>query len=153
VQLRHESNPALNTVTAYDAHAIEINGVRYAHAVYFAPEGPIHAWDVAHVSDITQALLLPVAGVSVADPDPMALLDDAEGAPALHRAADAPEVILIGTGLHQRFLAPDLLHPLLALGAGIEIMSTQAAARTYNILMAEGRRVVAALLPCKEEHP
>jgi len=151
VQLRHDSNPTLNTVTAYDAHAIEINGVRYAHAVYFAPEGPIHTWNVARASDITQALLLPVAGVSVADADPLAFLNDTDGAPALQRAADAAEVILIGTGLRQHFLAPDLLRPLLSLGAGIETMSTQAAARTYNILMAEGRRVVAALLPCKEE--
>jgi len=149
VQLRHEINPALNTVTAYDAHTIEINGVRYAHAVYFAPEGPIHPWTVTHVGDINQALLLPVVGACAADDDPMAFLD---GAAKLQRAADAPEVILIGTGLRQHFLAPDLLHPLLALGAGIETMSTQAAARTYNILMAEGRRVVAALLPCEEEH-
>jgi len=152
VQLRHESNPMRNTVTAYDAHAIEINGVRYAHAVYFAPEGPIHTWHVTHVADITQALLLPVVGACVVDCAPMAFLDGADGAPTLQRCADAPEVILIGTGLRQHFLAPELLHPLLALGAGIETMSTQAAARTYNILMAEGRRVVAALLPCKEEH-
>jgi len=149
VQLRHESNPMRNTVTAYDAHAIEINGVRYAHAVYFAPEGPIHPWDVVHVADITQALLLPVVGAFVVHDDPMAFLD---GAIKLQRAADVPEVILIGTGAQQHFLAPALLHPLLALGAGIETMSTQAAARTYNILMAEERRVVAALLPSKEEH-
>jgi len=148
VQLQSESNPTLNTVTAYDAYAIEINGVRYAHAVYFAPEGEVHTWNVAHVSDISLAMLLPVLGITVVDQDPMAFLDDT---PKLQRAADAPEVILIGTGLHQHFLPPDLLRPLLALGAGIEIMSTQAAARTYNILMTEGRRVVAALLPCKEE--
>jgi len=152
VQLRHDNNPSLNTVTAYDAHAIEINGVRYAHAVYFAPEGPIHAWNVARAADITQTLLLPVAGVSAVNADPLAFLDDADDAPVLQRAANAPEVVLIGTGVHQHFLAPDLLDPLLALGAGIETMSTQAAARTYNILMAEGRRVVAALLPCEEEH-
>jgi len=149
VQLRHDSNPKLNTVTAYDAHAIEINGVRYAHSVYFAPEGPIHPWAVMHVADINQALLLPVVGAIVADDDPMAFLD---GAVKLRRAADAPEIILIGTGVRQCFLAPDLLHPLLALGAGIETMSTQAAARTYNILMAEGRRVMAALLPCNEDN-
>jgi len=148
VQLQHEHNPALNTVTAYDAHAIEINGVRYEHAVYFAPQGAIHPWAVTRVQDIDQALLLPVAGVVVADDDPMAFLD---GASRLRRAPYAPEVILIGTGLRQRFLPHELLHPLLSLGAGIETMSTQAAARTYNILMAEGRRVVAALLPCNEE--
>ena len=60
---------------------------------------------------------------------------------------DAPEVLLIGTGPRQTFLRPDVLRPLLALGIGVETMTTQAAARTYNILMSEERRVLALLLP------
>jgi uncharacterized protein len=56
-------------------------------------------------------------------------------------------VLLIGTGPRQVFLRPDVLRPLLALGIGIETMTTQAAARTYNILMSEERRVLALLLP------
>jgi len=146
VQLQYEHDPTRNTVTAYDAEAVEINGVRYTHAVYFVPQGDIHPWAVTRVQDIDRARLLPIVGV-VVDDDPMAFLD---GTARLQRAPDAPEVILIGTGLRQHFLSPELLHPFLALGAGIETMSTQAAARTYNILMTEGRRVLAALLPCKE---
>lgn len=149
MQLQSESNPALNTVTAYDEDYIEINGVRYPHAVHFGPTGPIQSWPVTRLSDITHALLRDVAGIITANDDPMAFLD---GTPSLRRAPDAPEVILIGTGLRQHFLAPDLVHPLLALGTGVESMTTQAAARTYNILMAEGRRVAAALLPCKESN-
>lgn len=97
VQLQSESNPALNTVTAYGDDYIEINEISYGHAVYFAPE-----------------------------------------------------VLLIGTGLKQHMLPAAVTRPLLDIGIGVEVMSTQAAARTYNILMAEGRRVVAALLPLKE---
>jgi len=150
VQLQSEHNPALNTVTAYDAVSISINGVAYHHAIYFAPEGAVHPWAVSDVADITQALLHPVVGIVSVNDDPMAFLD---GSPALRRTDNAPEVVLIGTGLHQHFLDPAVLHPLLALGTGIETMTTHAAARTYNILMAEGRRVVAALLPCKKENP
>jgi uncharacterized protein len=56
------------------------------------------------------------------------------------------EVILLGTGRRLRFPAPALLAPLAAAGIGWEIMDTGAACRTYNILMAEGRKVAAALL-------
>lgn len=147
MHLQNEANPALNTVTAYGSDYIEINEVRYRHAVHFAPEGEIHQLDVQDVSDFTAELLRELAGLRKASSDPMAFL---EGNTALVRAADAPEVVLIGTGLEQHFLPHRLTQPLLAAGTGIEAMSTQAAARTYNILMAEGRRVVAALLPCKE---
>lgn len=58
-----------------------------------------------------------------------------------------PEVVLLGTGANQCFLHPSRLAPLYRAGIGVEIMTTAAACRTYNILVAEERRVVAALLP------
>jgi len=58
----------------------------------------------------------------------------------------APDVVLIGTGARQRFPDPRLLSPLIEARIGFEIMDSPAACRTYNILMAEGRRVAAALL-------
>ncbi len=57
-----------------------------------------------------------------------------------------PEVVLLGTGAAQRFPHPQLLAPLTAAGIGVEVMSTPAACRTYNILASDGRRVVAALI-------
>lgn len=56
------------------------------------------------------------------------------------------EILLLGTGNRQRFPDPRLLMPLREHGIGIEIMTTPAACRTYNILLAEGRAVAAALL-------
>ncbi|HEY9279381.1 MAG TPA: Mth938-like domain-containing protein [Eoetvoesiella sp.] len=144
MQLQSESNPALNTVTAYGQDYIEINSVSYEHAVYFGPEGEIKPWPVKTVADITVALLREAAGLRDMVADPMAFL---EGDAAAQKPADAPEVILVGTGLKQQFLPPEVTQSLLKMGIGIETMSTQAAARTYNILMAEGRRVIAALLP------
>jgi len=57
-----------------------------------------------------------------------------------------PEVVLVGTGQRQQFLHPKILAPLLGQRIGVECMSLAAACRTYNILMAEGRKVVGAFL-------
>lgn len=146
MQLHSESNPALNTVTAYGHDYIEINRITYAHAVYFAPEGDIHPWHVQTVADITAQELRQIAQLPESSADPMAFLDNAPS----KKPDDAPEVVLLGTGLKQHFLAASVTRPLLSMGIGVEVMSTQAAARTYNILMAEGRRVVVALLPHEE---
>lgn len=58
-----------------------------------------------------------------------------------------PEVVIIGTGSRHVFPAREILAPLTYSGIGVEVMSTSAACRTYNILSVEGRRVVALLLP------
>ena len=58
------------------------------------------------------------------------------------------EVVLLGTGAVLRFPRPELLRPLSGKGIGVEVMDVHAACRTYNILMAEERKVAAALLIC-----
>ncbi len=57
-----------------------------------------------------------------------------------------PEMILVGTGARQRFLHPRLTRALAAARVGVETMDTRAACRTFNILVAEDRRVAAALI-------
>lgn len=58
----------------------------------------------------------------------------------------APEMVLLGTGVRQRFPHPRTYRALIDRGVGVEVMDTSAAARTYNIIAAEGRRVVAGLV-------
>jgi len=58
-----------------------------------------------------------------------------------------PEVILIGTGKTQVFLPPATQVHFFRHNFGFEVMTTDAACRTFNVLVSEGRRVVAALLP------
>ncbi len=58
-----------------------------------------------------------------------------------------PEVVLIGTGIKQVFLPPKLMVMFYQKGIGIEVMTTHAACRTFNVLVSEGRNVVAALMP------
>ncbi|MBE7418178.1 MAG: Xcc1710-like domain-containing protein [Ideonella sp.] len=57
-----------------------------------------------------------------------------------------PEIVLFGSGSRLRFPSPALLRELIARRVGVESMDTAAACRTYNVLAAEGRNVVAALL-------
>ncbi|WZB75044.1 Mth938-like domain-containing protein [Achromobacter insuavis] len=139
---------ALNTVTAYGDGYIEVNQVRFSSSVAFGPEGEVTHWPVESPADITPTLLRQAAGLSGFVRDPLAFLDEPEATPS--RPANAPEVLLVGTGGRQQFLRPEVLRPLLAAGIGVEIMDTHAASRTYNILMAEGRRVVVALIPPTE---
>jgi uncharacterized protein len=70
-------------------------------------------------------------------------LTEAELASLLVRA---PEIVLLGTGATIRFPHPRLTRALAEARVGLEVMDTAAACRTFNILAAEGRRVVAALL-------
>lgn len=58
-----------------------------------------------------------------------------------------PEVVLIGTGRKQRFLPPELMMYFYERNVGAEIMTTDAACRTFNVLVSESRKVVAALIP------
>ena len=57
-----------------------------------------------------------------------------------------PEVVLLGTGERQRFPPADIRAAFTARGVGLEVMDLGAACRTYNILVQEERRAVAALL-------
>jgi uncharacterized protein len=70
-------------------------------------------------------------------------LTDADFARVLETS---PEIVLLGTGASQRFPHPRVTRPLIDARVGLEVMDTRAACRTYNILVAEGRAVAAALL-------
>ncbi len=59
----------------------------------------------------------------------------------------APEFLLLGTGPTLRRPAPAFAAALEAQGIGLEIMDSRAAAHAWGVLRAEGREIVAALLP------
>ena len=56
------------------------------------------------------------------------------------------EIVLFGSGDRQRFPRPELLKALIEKGIGLEVMDTNAACRTYNILVAEGRHVACGVI-------
>jgi uncharacterized protein len=77
----------------------------------------------------------PVPALAALAPEHVALL-----------AGLGAEIVLLGTGQRLAFPPPALLAPLAAARIGVEVMDSNAACRTYNILMAEGRRVAAAII-------
>jgi len=57
-----------------------------------------------------------------------------------------PEILILGTGETQQFPEPAVFAAIAAKGVGFEVMDNGAACRTYNVLLAEGRRVALALI-------
>jgi uncharacterized protein len=57
-----------------------------------------------------------------------------------------PELVILGTGARQQFPAPAIQAAFLAREIGFEVMDIGAACRTFNVLLSEDRRVVAAML-------
>lgn len=123
MKLHAASTGRFNTVTGYGAGYIEINAVRHQGPILLMPEGDILPWEAPADGKLEPSHL--------------------EG-----KLSQPPEIVIFGTGPTQRLPAPETLVAFHRAGMGLEAMDTPAACRTYNILMAEGRRVVAALLPC-----
>jgi len=110
-----------NIVTGYGPDYIEVSRVRHQGSLLLAPDLAVQSWGVVTIAQVTAVDFAPVLALE-------------------------PELVLVGTGARQHFLTPQVLRPLIEAGVGFEMMDTGAACRTYNILTAEGRRVVGAFL-------
>lgn len=75
-----------------------------------------------------------------------ASVDELEPAHMETLLALSPSVAILGTGPRQRFPSPAVMAAMLTRGVGLEVMDNAAAARTFNVLATEGRKVVAAFL-------
>ena len=110
-----------NAIARHGPDGIIVNGVEFTDSTVVPWSGVVSAWEV----------------------------DDFDALSADHfarLAALSPELGIFGSGSRLRFPKPALLQPLMAQRIGFETMDTAAACRTYNVLLAEGRSVVAALL-------
>jgi uncharacterized protein len=117
----HVSAPgARNAITGYGEGYVLVNSQRHESSLIVMPD---------------QVLPWNVAGFEALTAEHFSSLKDLQ-----------PEILLLGTGPKQRFPHPRLTAPLAAAGIGVEIMDLKAACRTYNILVAEERKVAAALL-------
>ncbi len=92
---------------------------------------------------IRHSLVLGIDGWSAWPPTCLAEIDES-AIDAL--AASAPQLVLLGTGTQQLFLPARLQARLMSRGIGIECMDNGAAARTFNLLADEGRKVLAAFV-------
>ncbi len=98
-----------------------VNGVEHAGSLLVPWRGEPMSWAAASITELTSAHF--------------------EAALAL-----APELVIFGSGRSLKFVSPALYRSLIERRIGIETMDTAAACRTYNVLAAEGRSVVAALI-------
>ena len=57
------------------------------------------------------------------------------------------DVLFLGTGAEIAHIPATLREPLEAAGLGLEVMNSPSAARTYNVLLSEGRRIALAMIP------
>lgn len=111
-------------VTATGQGWIAVNGERHENSVVLSTAGQVQAWPCASFEDLTAAHF---EGLLKVMPEP-------------------PELVIFGSGQRLRFAQPGLYRALIERRIGIETMDTAAACRTFNILSAEGRRVVMALI-------
>ncbi|MCA1854869.1 Mth938-like domain-containing protein [Massilia oculi] len=121
MKLHSDNTQQYQTVTGYDASGVEINAQRYQYSLTVMPETPPRAWNVARFEDLSAAHFEEIA-------------------------KDKPDVVVLGTGERQRFVHPKLVASLSAMHVGVDCMDSQAACRTYNVLMGEGRKVTLALI-------
>jgi uncharacterized protein len=121
MKLHSSSTQQYQTVTGYFDGGVEINKQPFSTSLTVMPEVAPRPWPVAAFEDLTEAHFEAIAG-------------------------DAPDVVILGTGERQRFVHPRLIASLSARRIGVECMDSQAACRTYNILMGEGRKVTLALI-------
>lgn len=114
--------PGRHAIDAYGGGGFRFTDMAHRGSILALPSGVL-AWDVASPHEF----------------------DEAAFAPVLAEAADI-EVLLIGTGVNLVPLPEALRWRLRDSGMRLDVMQTGAAARTYNILLAENRRVAAALV-------
>lgn len=109
------------TIQGYGPGWIGVDADRITHSVLIGSSGLRQAWAPNRFEDLTAEHFAQLAQLDT-------------------------ELIIFGSGARNRFPPPAWLAPLMARRLGLETMDTAAACRTYNVLAAEGRRVMAALL-------
>lgn len=121
VKLHLNTRTNQNIFTAHGTGYVTVNELRFTHSIVVTPEQIFSDWQPQGFDALSESHFT-------------------------YLLAMKPEIVLLGTGDRQRFPHPRLYQPLTAAGICLESMDTPAACRTYNILMGEDRKVVAAIL-------
>lgn len=120
MKLTDDSIGAIQLVRAYSPGEIRVGEMTLRRSCLLRADKLIVEWRPQRIDELTAE-----------DLDPIFALE--------------PEIVVLGTGSRQKFPASALLARMLSRGIGCEVMDTGAACRTYNVLVSEDRRVVAAL--------
>jgi len=121
MQLNHELPDYAYSLRAADGRSARVNDRVLGNSFFLTPDQLVEQWPVTDV-----------AALQVADLEPILALK--------------PALILLGTGERQAFPPAVVMAACLSRGIGLEVMNNPAAARTFNILAGEGRKVAAAFI-------
>ena len=110
-------------IRSYGPGRFMISDREWRAPVLVTPSGT-HPWAITRAGDFTVESLAPLRGAAV-----------------------PTEILVLGCGARAVFVPPDLRAALKAAGMGLEVVDTGSACRIYNVLLAESRRVAAALIP------
>ena len=121
MKMHLDTTAGAHRITGYGAGYVTVDEIRLTRSLVVSPDELISDWNPQSVAELDEAALEVVARLQ-------------------------PAIVLLGTGEEQRFPPSALLSPLFEQGIGVEVMTTAAACRTYNILVAEGRPVAAGLI-------
>jgi uncharacterized protein len=120
MKIERDQNAGRNAFTGYGEGYVDVGGVRHAHSLVVGADRMME-WGPRSAGTLTRADFAPIVEMK-------------------------PEILLLGTGDGLLFPDPASLADLHSARIGVEVMDTKAACRTYNILLGEGRNVVAALI-------
>jgi uncharacterized protein len=121
MKLTDESRTAANMVRSYEPGELWIGEASYTRSCVIAAQTIVTDWPPQTIDELAPEHLDTVLALQ-------------------------PDVVILGTGPRQHFPSAALMSKVLARGIGFEVMDTAAACRTFNILLAEDRRAVAALM-------
>lgn len=111
------------SIKAYGAGWIQLPTEKINTSVILDAQGRQEAWDCPSFDALTAAHLEHLA-----------------------HSSQGAQVVLLGSGVRNRFPSPAWLKPFVQYQLGLEVMDTAAACRTFNVLAGEGRKVVVALI-------
>lgn len=121
MKLHQQHTPNVNTIRAFEPGSITINNETFRNSLIVMADSLDKNWPVQHPDQLTTNTISELLTYQ-------------------------KDIILIGTGKKHHLLDPLLSLEAIQQGIGIEIMTTEAACHTYNILLGEDRLVLAALI-------
>lgn len=108
-------------ISRHSPEGVVIQGQTYRESILAPWSGPPVPWSANTVEALDEAAMAQIVAL-------------------------APEVVLIGTGGKQKFIHPRITQSLMQARIGFECMDTPSACRTFNVLLHEDRKVLAALM-------
>lgn len=121
MKFQPERAEGVHQITRHGPQGLWVDGLPHLGSLVVPWQGPVKRWQPASFDELAESSF-------------STLLDW------------EPELVIFGSGASLRFVPPLLYRSLIGRRIGIETMDTAAACRTFNVLAAEGRMVLAALL-------